>query len=102
MKKYFTKTNIVGVDLNPDLKRLEEKRISFICLDAVSENLPEKLESYKDSIGIIINDCSRAWGEQRRSFEMLFPMLQSGGLLYYRKLRMRFSWCVSVLSAKSS
>lgn len=80
-KEYFANAQIVGVDLNKDLKRLEEDRISFISSDATSEDLPEKLEPYAGSIGCIIDDCSHAWGDQRRSFEMLFPLVSSGG--YY-------------------
>ncbi len=78
-KEYFPYAHIIGVDLNEKLSSLEEERISFICSDAVSETLPSKLSSYNEDILCIIDDCSHAWGDQRRSFEMLFPLLKSGG-----------------------
>ncbi len=78
-KEYYSKAEIIGVDLNPNLKRLEEERIHFICSDAVAEDLPEKLKEFKN-IKCIIDDCSHAWGDQRRSFEMLFPILNGGGI----------------------
>lgn len=80
-KEYFPNAHITGVDLNPDLAKLEEDRISFICSDAVADDLPQKLSEYSGTISCIIDDCSHAWGDQRRSFEMLFPLLNSGG--YY-------------------
>ncbi len=79
-KEYFPAGHIVGIDLNSKLSSLEEDRISFICSNAVAGDLPEKLAVYNDIL-CIIDDCSHAWGDQRRSFEMLFPMLKSGG--YY-------------------
>ena len=80
-KEYFPHANIVGVDLDESLKKLEEDRISFICCDATSSDLPEKIVHYGQHIECIIDDCSHAWGDQRRTFEMLFPMLADGG--YY-------------------
>ncbi len=79
-KEYFPKAHIVGVDLNPNLKTLEEENINFICSNATAEDLPAKLTQFSN-IKCIIDDCSHAWGEQRLSFEMLFPILISGG--YY-------------------
>ncbi|MCI1273570.1 MAG: hypothetical protein LKG27_03950 [Clostridiaceae bacterium] len=79
-KEYFKKAEIVGVDLDENLKAIEEKRISFICSDATSQEFPEKLSQYKN-IKCIIDDCSHAWADQRISLEMLFPILESGG--YY-------------------
>lgn len=80
-KEYFPHGDIIGVDLNEKLVSLEEERISFVCSDAVAEDLPEKLSKFGQNIMCIIDDCSHAWGDQRRTFEMLFPMLKSGG--YY-------------------
>lgn len=79
-KEYFKKAEIVGVDLHEDLKSLTQERISFICSDATSPKLIKKLSSF-NNIKCIIDDCSHAWADQRRSFEMLFPILESGG--YY-------------------
>lgn len=82
-KEYFPNASIIGVDLNEKLVTLEEERISFVCSDAVADDLPEKLlqRAGSNNFMCIIDDCSHAWGDQRRSFEMLFPMLKSGG--YY-------------------
>lgn len=80
-KEYFPYAHIIGVDLNEKLSVLEQERISFVCSDAVADDLPQKLITLNKNIMCIIDDCSHAWGDQRRSFEMLFPILQSGG--YY-------------------
>ena len=82
-KEYFPQAHIVGVDLNEKLSVLEDDRISFICSDATAEDLPLKIFQRwgNNNISCIIDDCSHAWGDQRRSFEMLFPILSSGG--YY-------------------
>ena len=80
--EYFQKATIIGVDLNPNLSSLETEQIKFICSDATAQDLPEKiLQTTDKDIKCIIDDCSHAWGDQRRSFEMLFPILASGG--YY-------------------
>ena len=80
--EYFEKAEIIGVDLNSELKSIETNKIKFICSDATAEDLPAKIKDLaKYPIKLIIDDCSHAWGDQRRSFEMLFPMLNSGG--YY-------------------
>ncbi len=80
-KEYFPKAKIVGVDLDKSLTRIVEDRIDFICSNATSPDLPELLEEDLGTISCIIDDCSHAWSDQRLSFEMLFPLLNSGG--YY-------------------
>lgn len=79
-KEYFSKVRVVGVDLDSNLESLKKEKIDFICSDATAGDLPAKLSAYTD-ICCIIDDGSHAWGDQRRSFEMLFPVLNSGG--YY-------------------
>lgn len=79
-KEYFSKVRVVGVDLDSRLESLKKEKIDFICSDATASDLPAKLSVY-DDIYCIIDDGSHAWGDQRRSFEMLFPILNSGG--YY-------------------
>jgi len=83
-KEYFPKVNVIGVDLNQNLAgALQAENIGYICSDATAEDLPEKILNLckPDSIMCILDDCSHAWGDQRRSFEMLFPLVKSGG--YY-------------------
>lgn len=82
-KEYFPKADIIGVDLNENLRNsLNADGIKFICADATSDDLPAKiLKTTKLDIKCIIDDCSHAWGDMRRSFEILFPYLSSGG--YY-------------------
>ncbi len=79
-KEYFQNAFIVGVDINPKCKNVEQDRIHFICSDSVANNLPLKLRNYSN-IKCIIDDCSHSWSSQRMSFEMLFPLLKKGG--YY-------------------
>ena len=97
-KEYYAKAHIIGVDLDEKLARLEEERISCVCSDAVADDLPQKLSKFNENIMCIIDDCSHAWGDQRRTFEMLFPMVNSGGFyiigdyLYYTTPLMELSY----------
>ena len=81
--EYLPNAQIIGVDLNSNLKDiLERENINFICSNATADDLPDKiLKEAKFNIKCIIDDCSHAWGDQRYSFEMLFPILGNGG--YY-------------------
>lgn len=77
---YFPNAQIVGIDLEQDTI-FANKRIDIICCDSTSQKLLDNIKKYKGTIKCIIDDCSHSWGEQRTSFEMLFPILESGG--YY-------------------
>ncbi len=80
--EYFPQSTVIGVDLNPNLATMENEQIKFIASDATATDLPDKILAKTDKvIKCIIDDCSHAWGDQRRSFEMLFPLVASGG--YY-------------------
>ena len=80
-KEYFKNARIIGVDLNEELKSIEDERIKFICADATSGDLVNILKNESLEIKCIIDDCSHAWADQRISFEQLFPLISSGG--YY-------------------
>lgn len=82
-REYYPKAEIIGIDIKPEVEKiLEPDNIKFICENAASDDLPQKIsETATKDIKIIIDDCSHAWGDQRYSFEKLFPILSSGG--YY-------------------
>ena len=45
-EEYFKNATIIGIDLNEQLKLIEDERIKFICADATSTDLPNQLKKY--------------------------------------------------------
>lgn len=80
-KKYFTNAQIVGVDLDEETKKNEEDRIDIYIGNAVAQSTYNYLKDKYKKIKIIIDDASHAWGDQRKSLEMFWPVLARGG--YY-------------------
>lgn len=80
-KDYFGKDAlIIGIDLNPECKLLEEERIE-ICIG--SQDDPEFLRSVSEEYGdfdIVLDDGSHMMQHQITSFECLFPRVKDGGL----------------------
>lgn len=81
-KSFFSNAKIVGVDLDPEARKSIEDRISIIIGDATDESTRDKITSQCDNIMICIDDASHAWSDQRRTFELFWPILGGGGVLY--------------------
>ena len=82
-EEYFPKAFIIGVDLDPDVSRLDTDRIKCITADATSKDLPNTIcKMLNGRAKCIIDDCSHAWSSQRMSMENLFPALLDRGGYY--------------------
>jgi len=79
-KDYFKNGNIVGVDIDPSRKSLEENRIEVYIGSqdsvALSENIKQK---YIEGFDIIIDDASHINTLTIKSFDLYFPMIKPGG-----------------------
>lgn len=76
-KEYFSKANIFGVDLEYK-PQYNEDRIFMIAADqSNSEDLRRLTQTPYD---IIVEDGSHRGDDQLKSFEILFPSMNSGGL----------------------
>ena len=78
--KYFQNAEIYGIDINPDCKKLEFDNIK---IHIGSQNDREFLSNFGKKIGsldIIIDDGGHTMEQQINTFEILFPILNEGGI----------------------
>ena len=78
-KEYFPNVEVYGIDLDENAKKLEEERIHIVIGNAVSKTTFDELKKEVGTAFIILDDASHAWGDQRRSFELFWDILSSGG-----------------------
>lgn len=89
-REYFPKANIVGVDLDEEVKQYEKERIHIVIGDVTSEDTYQQIEEYcgdKQRPFIILDDASHAWGDQRRSLELFWKLLLPGGFYVVEDLQ---------------
>jgi hypothetical protein len=77
-KNYFQKSNIWGVDNNPNCKSHEEEQINVLVCEQHSEQI---LDTSREIGGfdIILDDASHINTLSAASFNLLFPSLKKGG-----------------------
>lgn len=78
-QEYFPNAWIVGID-NDVNKLYSDKRIRTYCCDQTDEIKLKKIIKTEGNPFIIIDDCSHQNELTIKSFEILFPLLKSGGL----------------------
>lgn len=78
-QKYFPNAWIVGID-NDVNKLYSDKRIRTYCCDQTDEVKLKEIIKNEGNPFIIIDDCSHQNELTIKSFEILFPLLKSGGL----------------------
>jgi hypothetical protein len=78
-QEYFPNAWIVGID-NDVNKLYSDKRIRTYCCDQTDEVKLKEIIKNEGSPFIIIDDCSHLKELTIKSFEILFPLLKSGGL----------------------
>lgn len=78
-QEYFPNAWIVGID-NDVNKLYSDKRIRTYCCDQTDEIKLKEIIKNEGSPFIIIDDCSHQNELTIKSFEILFPLLNSGGL----------------------
>ena len=78
---WFPKADIFGVDIDESVKENEGGRIHIVIGDATSRDTYDAVWKYAGERRpfIIIDDASHAWSDQRKSLEMFWEMLASGG-----------------------
>lgn len=78
-QEYFPNAWIVGID-NDVNKLYSDKRIRTYCCDQTDEDKLKEIVKNEGSPFVIIDDCSHQKEPTIKSFEILFPLLKSGGL----------------------
>jgi len=81
-KEYFTKANIVAIDIDPRCKEYEEDRITIHIGDQTDVNFLNKLVDKHGHFEVILDDGGHSFKQQIVSFETLFPRLTPGGLYF--------------------
>lgn len=80
-KKYFgKKARIIGVDFNPECKKLEEKQIEIFIGDQSNKSFLKKLKKEIGPIDIILDDGGHTMKQQITTFEEMWPSLREGGI----------------------
>lgn len=78
-KEFFPRAQIVGLDLE-DKSFVEEPRITAYQGSQVNEPLLRTIADAAVNLQIVIDDGSHRPEHVRRTFEVMFPLLPSGGL----------------------
>lgn len=90
-RDYFPKSKIIGADISPECKKLEDlKKQIYIRIGDLSE------VSFLDELGkcqptIILDDASHKWSHQILAFYRLFPILKDGGIYILEDIVTSFS-----------
>lgn len=79
-KNYFGKAaRIIGVDISPECKSLEEEQIKVIIGDQEDREFLRKLANDLGPVDIIIDDGGHKMAQQIATFEETFSALRAGG-----------------------
>jgi hypothetical protein len=102
-KAYFRKSQIVGIDLY-DKTHFSEHRIDVRQCDQTDEDRLLRLSNEYGGFDIIIDDGSHINEHVIRTFEVLFPLLRSGGIYVAEDIQTAYwpSYGGGVNSPKSS
>lgn len=80
-KDYFGKeAQIVGLDIDPDCKLLEEDQISIFIGDQANRNFLRDFVSLMGPFDIVIDDGGHTMTQQITSFEELYPHVSANGV----------------------
>ena len=79
-KDYFYKSNILGIDINPDCKQYEESRISVEIGSQDDGNFLSRIAQQYGPFDLIIDDGSHMNSHVIYSFEHLFGHLKPSGV----------------------
>ncbi|MEN3369783.1 MAG: hypothetical protein V7609_1926 [Verrucomicrobiota bacterium] len=80
-KDYFGKSGrIIGVDISPKCKCLEEEQIEIVIGDQENREFLRRLGSEIGPIDILVDDGGHKMGQQIATFEEMFPIVRPGGI----------------------
>lgn len=96
-EEYFPNAQIVGVDISPACKELEGGRIRVELGDQGDLDFIGSLAD-RYSPRIIIEDGSHRWGHQITSFEILYPVVEPGGVYVVEDIHTSFGSYIDTYS----
>lgn len=79
-KDYFYRSNILGIDINPDCKQYEEENIRVEIGSQYDANFLSNISEMYGPFDLIIDDGSHMNSHVNFSFECLFDHVKSGGI----------------------
>ncbi|WP_019624425.1 class I SAM-dependent methyltransferase [Thioalkalivibrio thiocyanoxidans] len=80
-KEYFgPKAKIVGIDVNPNCKALEEDQVEILIGDQEDRRFLDSVKERIPRIDILIDDGGHTMAQQINTFEELFPAIDSNGV----------------------
>tara|TARA_R110001606_G_scaffold389515_1_gene555687 strand:- start:1580 stop:2128 length:549 start_codon:yes stop_codon:yes gene_type:complete len=79
-EEYLPESKIVGVDIDLSQSQFSFDRARLIECDAAGEDLLNLIKG--ETFDVIIDDGSHKLHHQIKSFELLFPVLNKGGLYF--------------------
>ena len=78
--EYFYNSNVVGIDINQDCKKIESSNISIEIGSQRDSNFLDFLFSKYNNFDLVIDDGSHINDDVIFSFENIFPRMKSGGV----------------------
>lgn len=86
-RKYFgRKARIIGVDINPKCKMLEEKGIEIYIGDQGDKKFLNKLMKEIGPVDVVIEDGGHFMKQQINTFEVVYPYVNEGGVFLIEDL----------------
>jgi hypothetical protein len=79
-KDYYYRSNILGIDINPDCKKYEEERIFIEIGSQDDDKFLNKISNEYGPFDFILDDGSHLNEHVIYSFETLFQYVKSGGM----------------------
>lgn len=80
-KHYFgKKARIIGIDINPACKQLEEKQVEIYIGDQEDRKFLRELRKKVGPIDVLIEDGGHGMQQQIVTFEEMFPAIKDGGV----------------------
>ena len=78
--EYFENGSIYGIDINPDCKKLENDNIKISIGSQNDKSFLKKFANEINTLDIIVDDGGHTMEQQINTFEILFPILNNGGI----------------------
>jgi len=100
--EYFPNAEVIGVDINPLAKEMEERRIKIEILDQGNIQSLTELGLKYGSFDIIVEDGSHLWEHQITSLKSLFPYLSPNGYYIVEDLQTNYGSMVGNYKGRSS
>ena len=80
-KKMFSpKSKIIGLDINPNCKSMEDEQIDIYIGDQSNREFWSKIKSEIPKLDILIDDGGHTMEQQIVTFEEMFPHVKDGGV----------------------